>query len=218
VVISSTAASHFAGACEMSTQPQRHFTLEEYFALEHASEVKYEYWQGDVLAISGASPTHIQIQVNLITLLRSQLRGRPCRVFSADMRLKVPSLPPYRYPDLSALCREPIFEVIGGLEVLTNPTCIAEILSPTTEAFDRGDKFTHYKSIPSFAEYLLIAQHRPHVGHYVKQSDDVWSYREFNDLSASLDIPALACQLLLADLYQDVTFESSIVSEYPSQQ
>ena len=101
---------------------------------------------------------------------------------------------------------------------LTNPTCIVEILLPTTEAFDRGDKFTHYKSIPSFAEYLLIAQHRPHVGQYVKQGDDVWSYREFNDLSASLDIPSLACQLLLEDLYQDVTFESSIVPEYPSQQ
>jgi Uma2 family endonuclease len=202
----------------MSTQPQRHFTLEEYFALEHASEVKYEYWQGDVLAMSGASPAHVQIQVNLIALLRSQLRGRPCRLFSSDMRLKVPSLPPYRYPDLSALCGEPVFEVIGGLEVLTNPTCIAEILSPTTEAFDRGDKFTHYKSIPSFAEYLLIAQHRPHVAQYVKQSDDVWSYREFNDLSDSLDISSLTCQLILDELYQDVTFESSGVPEYPSHQ
>ena len=99
-----------------------------------------------------------------------------------------------------------------------NPTFIAEILSPITEAFDRGDKFTHYKSIPSFAEYLLIAQHRPHVGQYIKQSDAVWNYREFNDLSASLDIPSLACQLILDELYQDVTFESSGVPEYPSHQ
>ena len=73
-----------------------------------------------------------------------------------------------------------MFELIGGLEVLTNPTLIAEILSPTTEAFDRGDKFTHYKSMPSFTEYLLMAQHRPHVGHSVKQNHEVWSYREFN--------------------------------------
>jgi Uma2 family endonuclease len=197
----------------MSVQSQRRYTLEEYFALEHASEVKYEYWQGEVFAMSGASPAHVQIQVNLITLLRSQLRGRPCRIFPSDMRLKVPSLPPYRYPDLSALCGDPVFELIGGLEVLTNPTFIAEILSPTTEAFDRGDKFTHYKSIPSFSEYLLIAQHRPHVGQYVKQSDEVWSYREFNDLSASLDIPSLTCHLTLDELYQDVTFETSVVPE-----
>jgi Uma2 family endonuclease len=191
----------------MATQPQRRYTLEEYFALEQASEAKYEYWQGEVYAMSGASPAHVQIQVNLITLLRSQLRGRPCRIFPSDMRLKVPSLPPYRYPDLSALCGEPIFELMGGLEVLTNPTLIVEILSPTTEAFDRGDKFTHYKSIPSFIEYVLIAQHRPHIGQYVKQSPEVWSYRECNDLSTSLYIPSLECQLALEELYQDVTFE-----------
>jgi Uma2 family endonuclease len=191
----------------MSTQPQHRYTLEEYFALEQASEAKYEYWQGEVYAMSGASPVHVQIQVNLITLLRSQLRGRPCRIFSSDMRLKIPSLPPYRYPDLSALCGEPIFELIGGLEVLTNPTLIVEILSPTTEAFDRGDKFTHYKSIPSFIEYVLIAQHRPHIGQYVKQSSEVWSYRECNDLLTSLYIPSLDCQLVLEDLYQDVPFE-----------
>jgi Uma2 family endonuclease len=188
----------------MSIQPQHGYTLEEYFALEQASEIRYEYWQGDVFAMSGASPAHAQIQVNLITLLRVQLRGGPCRVFPSDIRLKVPSLPPYRYPDLSALCGEPVFELIGGLEVLVNPTLIVEILSPTTEAFDRGDKFTHYKSIPSFCEYLLIAQHRPHVGQYIKQSGTIWSYQEFNDLSTALYVPTLDCRLGLEELFQDV--------------
>jgi len=83
---------------------------------------------------------------------------------------------------------------------------IVEILSPTTEAFDRGDKFTHYKSIPSFREYLLIAQHRPHVGQYIKQSEAVWSYQEFNDLSAALSVSALDCRLVLEELFQDVVF------------
>jgi len=193
----------------MSLQPQHGYTLEAYFALERASEVRYEYWQGEVFAMSGASPAHAQIQVNLITLLRVQLRGRPCRVFPSDIRLKVPSLPPYRYPDLSALCGEPAFELIGGLEVLINPTLIVEILSPTTEAFDRGDKFTHYKSIPSFREYLLIAQHRSHVGQYVKQSDAVWSYQEFNALSAALYVSSLDCTLGLEELFQDVVLPSS---------
>ena len=193
----------------MSFQPQHHYTLEEYFVLERTSEARYEYWQGDIFAMSGASPAHAQIQVNLITLLRLQLRGRPCRIFPSDIRLKVPSLPPYRYPDLSALCGEPVFEFIGGLEVLTNPTLIVEILSPTTQAFDRGDKFTHYKSISSFNEYLLIAQHRPHVGQYIRQNDEVWSYQEFNDLSASLCVSSLACRLVLEELYQDVPFAPS---------
>lgn len=194
----------------MSTQPQRRYTLEEYFAIERACEARYEYWQGEVYAMSGASPAHVQIQINLITLLRSQLRERPCRLFSSDMRLKVPSLPPYRYPDLSALCGEAVFERIGGLEVLTNPTLIVEILSPTTEAFDRGDKFTHYKSIPNFSEYLLVAPHRPHVGQYLKQSDDVWMYREFNDLEITLYVYCLDCSVALAELYQDVDFEPLI--------
>jgi Uma2 family endonuclease len=190
----------------MSIQPQHGYTLEEYFALEQASEIRYEYWQGEVFAMSGASPAHAQVQVNLITMLRVQLRGRPCRVFPSDIRLKVPSLPPYRYPDLSALCGEPVFERIGGLEVLVNPALIVEILSPTTEAFDRGDKFTHYQSIPSFCEYLLIAQHRPHVGYYIKQNDVMWSYQEFNELSAVLYVPALDCRLGLEELFQDVVF------------
>ncbi len=192
----------------MAIQPQQHYTLDEYFVLELASEGKYEYWQGEVYAMSGASPAHVQIQINLITLLSLQLRGRPCRVFSSDMRLKVPSFPPYRYPDVSALCGEAIFERIGGLDVLTNPTLIVEILSPSTEAFDRGDKFTHYKSIPSFREYLLIAQHRPHVSHYVRQSEEVWSYRECNALETVLNLPALTCRLALDELYQSVVFTS----------
>src|SRR5712691_11503821 len=117
----SSRAQYVYGVLEMSIQPQRRYTLEEYFAIEHASEARYEYWHGAVFAMSGTRPAHAQIQVNLITMLRSQLRSRPCRVFPSDMRLKVPSLPPYRSPDLSVLCGEPVFEVIGGLEVLTNP-------------------------------------------------------------------------------------------------
>jgi Uma2 family endonuclease len=93
--------------------------------------------------------------------------------------------------------------------VLVNPTLIVEILSPTTEAFDRGDKFTHYKSIPSFCEYLLIAQHRPHVGQYIKQSDTMWSYQEFNDLSAAFYVPTLDCRMDLEELFQDVVFPTA---------
>ena len=190
----------------MSTQPRRRYTLEEYFALELASDEKYEYFDGEVFAMSGASMDHEQIVANIIFALRDTLRGRSCRVLPSNARVKVPSLPPYRYPDVTALCDPPRTELIGGVETLTNPALIVEVLSPTTEAYDRGDKFTHYKSIESFAEYLLVAQHRPHVTHYVKGAGGVWQYEEVNDLEGSLRLATLDCQLPLRAVYEGVEF------------
>jgi Uma2 family endonuclease len=190
----------------MSAQPKFKYTLEEYFDLESASNERYEYWNGDVFCMSGVSENHAQIEGNIYLALRIALRGRGCRVFPANMRIKVPSLPPYRYADLSALCGPASFEKIGGVDVLTNPTLIVEVLSESTEAYDRGDKFTHYKSIPGFREYLLVAQHRPHLTHYVKHDDGSWGYGEINDLAASLRLPSVECVLELHEVYQDVTF------------
>ena len=190
----------------MSTQPRRRYTLEEYFALELASEEKYEYFDGEVFAMSGGSPAHEEIIGNVYATLKARIRGKGCHIFLSGLRLKVPSQPPYRYPDLSALCGPPRYEQIGGLAALSNPTLIVEVLSPTTEAYDRGDKFTHYKSIESFAEYLLIAQHRPHVTHYVKDAGGVWQYEEINDLEQSLRLATLDSQLALRDVYESVEF------------
>jgi len=147
----------------VAAHPKRKYTLDEYFELERSTNERFEYWNGEVFSMSGVSDQHDQIETNSVILIGNKLRGRPCRVFSSNMRIKVPSLPPYRYADVSALCGEPIFEKIGGVDTLTNPTLIVEVLSDSTEGYDRGDKFTHYKSIPSLGEYLLIAQHRPHI-------------------------------------------------------
>ena len=98
------------------------------------------------------------------------------------------------------------FKKIGGVDVLLNPTLIIEVLSDSTEAYDRGDKFTHYKSIPDFREYLLVAQHRPHITQYAREENGSWSYREVNDLAAHLILPSLDCVLELKDVYQDVAF------------
>jgi Uma2 family endonuclease len=193
----------------MSTEPRRRYTLEEYFDLELASEEKYEYFDGEVFAMSGGSRDHEQIIANPLFALRTALRGRSCRVYPSNLRVKVPSQPPYRYPDLTALCGEPRFETIGGVDALINPSLIVEVLSPTTEAYDRGDKFTHYKSIESFGEYLLVAQHRPHVTHYVRGEGGVWSYEEVNGLEGSLLIPTPNCRLELRDVYADVEFQPS---------
>ncbi|MCP9494824.1 MAG: Uma2 family endonuclease [Pyrinomonadaceae bacterium MAG19_C2-C3] len=190
----------------MSSQPKYRYTLEEYFELERASEVKYEYFNGEVFAMSGASPEHEAVFGNVFTSLRNQLRGRSCSVFSSNLRVKVPAAPPYRYPDLTALCAQPEYEVIGGIRALTNPTLIVEVLSSSTEGYDRGDKFIAYKSIPSLGEYLLIAQHRPHVTHYVKQPDGKWSYEDANEITDTLMLPTLDCTLALSEVYQDVTF------------
>lgn len=190
----------------MSTQSRRRYTLEEYFALELAAEEKYEYFDGEVFSMSGGSEAHEQMIINIIIKLGGQVRAQGCRIFASNMRLKVPSMPPYRYPDISALCEAPRFEKIGGVDTLINPALIIEVLSPSTEAYDRGDKFTHYKSIESFSEYLLLSQVRPHATHYMRMENGLWLHEEFNDLAASVRLAALDCALALRDVYTDVEF------------
>jgi Uma2 family endonuclease len=202
----------------MSSQPSHAYTLEEYFALELSSDEKYEFWNGEVFCMSGASLAHNQIARNIGTQLDTQLRARGCQSFPADLRVKVPSYPPYRYPDLTALCGQPEIERMGGLDMLVNPALIIEVLSSSTEAFDRGDKFTYYKSIASFSEYLLIAQHRPHVSQFVRRENGVWSFMEFNDLSESVRCASVPCVLALTEIYRDVVFEDVKRSEAQAEQ
>lgn len=191
----------------MSSQPTHKYTLEEYLALELASEEKYEFWNGEVFCMGGASLAHNRIARNIGTLVDTELRARGCQSFPADLRVKVPAYPPYRYPDLTALCGQPDIEQMSGLDVLINPALIIEVLSPSTEAFDRGDKFTYYKSIASFSEYILIAQHRPHVSQFVRQENGVWTFMEFNDLTESVRCASVPCVLALSEIYRDVVFE-----------
>jgi Uma2 family endonuclease len=193
----------------MSAQPKPRYTLEEYLELDRQSEARLEYWNGEVFDMSGVDPEHDQIESNLNLRLRLKLEGKKCRAYLANTRIKVPSAPPYRYGDSSALCGEPQYEVIGGVRVLTNPALIMEVLSHSTEGYDRGDKFSHYKSIPSFCEYLLIAQHRPHVSHFVRQNDGSWNQREYSDLEAAVRLVSLDCELTLGEIYEHVTFDES---------
>jgi Uma2 family endonuclease len=190
----------------MAANPKRKYTLEEYFDLELSTNERFEYFDGEIFSMSGVSEQHAQLEINFITSLSGKLRERPCRVFPANMRIKVPSLPPYRYGDVSVVCGQPVFEKIGGVDVLTNPTLIIEVLSDSTEAYDRGDKFTHYKSIVSLREYVMAAQHRPHLTQYVKQEDGSWSYAEVNELSARIQLASIGCVLEVSEIYRDVTF------------
>jgi Uma2 family endonuclease len=182
------------------------YTLQEYIELEKSSEEKFEYYDGNVWSMAGASIDHETIVSNLDFALRSRLQGKQCRVFLSNTRVKVPVYPPYRYPDLSALCGKLSVETLFGLEVLTNPSLIVEVLSPSTKSFDLGDKFTYYKSIESFTEYLLIDQDRPHVVLYTKQAENAWLHREYNSLNDTFYLSSLDCEIALADIYENIEF------------
>ena len=193
------------------------YTLEDYINLEKTSEERFEFFEGNVWAMAGATIAHESIISNLDFSLRRQFQGRNCRVFLSNTRVKVPIYPPYRYPDLSALCSRPNIENLQGLEVLTNPTLIVEVLSDSTKSFDLGDKFTYYKSIPSFTEYLLIDQDRPHVVLYTKRDERVWLHQEFNSVDESVYLTSLDCEISLTDIYENIEFLPSEFPMFPHQ-
>lgn len=190
----------------MTAQPQRKYSLEEYFEIERNSEEKFEYWDGNIWSMAGASPAHERIVVNAGAHLRELLRGRGGSIFGANLKIKVPFYTPYRYPDLSVYCGQGIYETMGGMDVLTNPQMLIEVLSTSTEAFDRGDKFTYYKSIESFTEYLLIATNRPHITQYIKRSASEWIQREAVGLDGKLFLETFGVEILLSEIYLDVEF------------
>lgn len=190
----------------MLPEGETKYTLEQYLELDHESEEKLEFWDGYVFTLAGASISHNRIQRNTMFALQLRLRGKSCEVFPSDMRVKVPAYPPYRYPDISALCGDVEIETLGKQDLLVNPQLIVEILSDSTSDFDQVDKFTYYKSIESFTEYILIAQHRPHVTQFIKQSDNSWLQHEFNDINDTFHINSLDCDLILTEIYENVEF------------
>lgn len=190
----------------MPALPERKYSLEEYFEIERNSEEKYEYWDGNIWSMAGASPEHEQIVVNAGAHLRELLRGRGCFIFSSNLKIKVPVYEPYRYPDLTVFCGQGIYESVGGMKMLTNPQMLIEVLSPSTEAFDRGEKFTYYKSIESFTEYLLIAVTRPHVTQFIKRNETEWIQREAVGIDEKLYLETFGVEISLLEIYLDVTF------------
>ena len=148
--------------------PQHYYSLEEYFALEDASDARFEYWDGDIICMSGGSRAHGTIGSNVVVLLGISLRGGKCRAFTGDMAVYTPTLLPYRYPDASAACGELKFEHIKGHDALVNPVVIIEVLSPSTATLDEGPKFVAYQVIPTLRDYILVSQDEPRVVHYTR--------------------------------------------------
>lgn len=190
----------------MSSDPARVVprTYEEYVAFERSSETKHEFVDGELFAMSGAKKTHNLIAVNLMTVLASALADRPCLVFNSDMRVKTGDAKG-TYPDVSALCGEPRFSD-GEEDELLNPEVIIEVLSPTTEAYDRGEKFDHYRTIDSLRTYVLVSTQRRHIDVFQRGEGGDWSFHAYSD-GETVPLPALGCSLAVDDAYRKVRIE-----------
>ncbi len=189
---------------EMSSSgpESRVWTAAEYLIWERSSPEKHGFYRGEVFAMAGASRAHNLIALNLAAMLRNALLDRPCEAYPSDLRVRVAATGLYTYPDATALCSPPIFED-DAADTLTNPELIVEILSPTTEAYDRGEKFEQYRSIPSFREYLLVAQDKALVEHFVRQEDGTWNLRVLH-AGDVLTLPGLACSFAVDEIYRKV--------------
>src|SRR5215813_12335446 len=188
----------------MAAFAKRRYTLEEYLELEKNAEERHVYYNGEVVAMSGASLRHNRIVRNLIRAIDARLAGKPCEVLPTDMRIKVPKALPYRYADLVVVCGEPVIEDMQGLEVLVNPLIICEVLSASTEAYDRGIKFFEYQSITSFQEYVLVAQDCPHITHYARQEHGQWLRSDLYGVAEQLVLRVLDCAIPIAEIYRQV--------------
>jgi Uma2 family endonuclease len=188
----------------MAINPESGMTSEAYLAFERAQfDAKHEFLDGEIIAMAGASRQHNRIVTNLVVSLGTQLRGRPCDVYSSDMRVKIPATGLYTYPDVIALCHDPQFED-EAMDTLLNPTVIIEVLSPSTEAYDRGLKFAHYRSIEAMQIYILIAQDKPQIEIFRRQKNEDWLLSVVGGLGARVSLDAIGCELALADVYERV--------------
>jgi Uma2 family endonuclease len=189
----------------MTTQTVTHVTPDEYLAAERLSETRSEYLDGGVYPMTGASLSHSRIVINVATELALQLRERDCDVLIADMKVRLPDLRKFFYPDVVVACGELQFHD-ERKDIITNPDLVIEALSPSTEAFDRGAKFRAYQTIESLKEYVLVSQEKPLIEQYVRDEGGEWRYKAAEGLESSLALPSIECTLSLSAVYKRVEF------------
>jgi len=192
----------------MSTQPKTFITPEEYLELERKAEYKSEYYNGEMFAMSGTSLKHNTIAMQLYGLVGQHLRGKKCRAYPSELRVLVAPSGLYTYPDLVVVCGAPQLTDAYN-DTLVNPTLVAEILSPSTENYDRGNKAKLYREIPSLRELLLISQDCFDVELYQRRDDGSWSLFDAVGLDASVHLTSIDCTLRLAELYENVVADSA---------
>lgn len=186
---------------------QTHLTPEEYIAWERQSEIKNEYLRGHIVAMSGASYQHTLITMNISGELYIQLKGTTCTVHTNDMRVRTNPNISYFYPDVLVVCGQPSFED-NAFDTLLNPIVLVEVLSPSTETYDRGEKFKHYQQLTSLQEYMLVSQDEVQVELYRRQETQ-WKPIEFRSLENVLSLTSIDCELALSDIYRQVEFREN---------
>jgi Uma2 family endonuclease len=189
----------------MSTVPKHFITPEEYLHRERQAEHRSEYYRGEMFAMAGASANHNLIVLNTGSHLREQLKSKPCRVYPSDLKLRVEATGLFTYPDLSIVCGEPRLESDHG-DVLLNPVVLVEVLSDSTEAYDRGKKFEHYRTIPSLQHYVLITQDRHSIDCFTRSNGESWNLTSCKGLSGKITLEAIECELLGSEVYDKVVF------------
>ena len=190
-----------------SAVSRTYLTPRQYLAIERKSEIRHEYHRGEVFAMAGASREHNLVALNIASDFRNQLRDRPCEVYISDMRVRVEATGLYTYPDVVVACGEPRFED-DEVDTLLNPTLIVEVLSPSTEAYDRGKKFLQYRTIPSLSDYVMVAQDEVRVEHYLRQ-DDRWVLIELNRPDQTFVAESLGCTMRVSEIYRKVEFDKA---------
>jgi Uma2 family endonuclease len=186
----------------MRGRPQRHYSVDEYFATEADSSIKHEYYKGEIFAMAGASLEHNEIAANVLALLRTALRASGCRAYGSDLRLRTPS-GLFTYPDVMVICGR-AERVPHRPDTVVNPVVLVEVLSDATRDYDRGDKFTLYKAITTFREYILIDQAEALVEHHQRGQRGAWRSRSYRHLNAVLKLSAVPCDLPLREVYREV--------------
>lgn len=191
---------------KMKAQTVKKMTPQEYLVMERQNEYKSEYLNGEIFAMAGASEAHNLVSTNVLREFSTHLKKRPCRVYPGDMRVRIPQTGLYTYPDVTVVCGKPEFED-ERRDTLLNPTLIVEVLSPSTEAYDRGAKFGHYRKLESLQEYVLISQEKPLIEKYLRQTGmPFWVLSEAEGLDAALEFSSIDCRLELAEVYEKVEF------------
>ena len=188
----------------MSSQPKI-LTPEEYLEFERKSDVKHEYYNGEVFAIAGGSPQHGWNIGNIAGELRHRLRDKPFRVSPSDVRSRICATGLYTYPDVMVVCGDPQYGD-ERKDTILNPILIVEVLSPSTRDYDRGQKFQNYRALPSLCEYLTVAQDAPHIEHWTRQADHRGSFVEYDDLNQTIQLTSLGIDLPLSEIYLKIDF------------
>ena len=192
----------------MALAKSYYFTSEQYLERERAAEYKSEYLDGQIYAMAGATRRHNMVGNNISTSLTNQLRSKPCEVYSGDMRVQADQSRQYFYPDAVVVCGEPEFRDERE-DTLLNPTVVIEVLSRSTEAFDRGEKFFHYRQMDSLTEYLLVSQDERRIEQFTRQPDGSWRLTETRETGAAA-LESIACTLALEDVYDKVTLGTPV--------